>query len=227
MWSHSINDGSIGGGDSDVPQNSFCRSCDKGDSDFDLRQVFNLSAVYQLPFGAGKPYLTSPGIMRAILSNFELTSISSWQTGLPVNITIDRTNGVVPGQYATPPQRPNYNYGVSLTPPGGSTPHEWINPAAFSIPAAGTFGNLGRNAFRAPEIWQVDLGLSKYINLTERLNLRLRADGFNIFNRAQYGPPNSDFSNLGNFGVITAPVNPLAVGRGRPREFQFSVKLNF
>lgn len=110
---------------------------------------------------------------------------------------IDRTNSVVPGQYATPPQRPNYNYGVSLTPPGGSTPNEWINPAAFSIPAAGAFGNLGRNAFRAPEIWQVDLGLSKYINLTERLNLRLRADGFNIFNRAQYGPANSDFSNLG------------------------------
>ena len=53
MWSHSINDGSIGGGESDTPQNSFCRSCDKASSDDDVRQMFNLSAVYQLPFGAG------------------------------------------------------------------------------------------------------------------------------------------------------------------------------
>ena len=226
MWSHSINDGSIGGGDSDVPQNSFCRSCDKGDSDFDLRQVFNFSAVYQLPFGGSRRYLTSPSVLHAILSDFELSSISSWQTGLPVNVTVDRSNSTVPGQYATPPQRPNYIDGVSTMPPGGATPNEWINPAAFLIPAAGTFGNLGRNALRAPGIWQVDLGLSKYVNLTERLNLRFRADVFNIFNRAQYGNPNSDLS-LGNFGVITTPVNSQAVGRGRPREFQFSVKLSF
>jgi hypothetical protein len=226
MWSHSINDGSIGGGDSDTPQNSFCRSCDKGDSDFDLRQIFNLSAVYHLPFGASKRYLTNPGLLRAIFSNFELSSISSWQTGLPVNVTVDRPNPVVPGQYATPPQRPTYNYGVSITPPGGSTPTQWINPAAFSIPAPGIFGNLGRNAVRAPGIWQVDLGLSKYISVTEHLNLRFRVDGFNTFNRAQYGVPNSDLS-LGNFGVITTPVNAQAVGRGRPREFQLSVKLNF
>jgi hypothetical protein len=226
MWSHSINDGSIGGGDSDTPQNSFCRSCDKGDSDFDLRQLFNLSAVYQLPFGAGRRYLTNPGVMRVIFSNFEFSSIYSWQTGLPVNVTVDRSNSVVPGQYATPPQRPNYNYGASTTPPGGQTPNQWISPNAFSIPATGTFGNLGRNVLRAPGIWQVDLGLSKYVNITEHSNLRFRADGFNIFNRAQYGAPNSDLS-LGNFGAITTPVNSQAVGRGRPREFQFSVKLSF
>jgi hypothetical protein len=62
MCSHSINDGSIGGGDSDTPQNSFCRSCDKASSDFDVRSLFNLSTVYALPFGAGKKYLSSPGI---------------------------------------------------------------------------------------------------------------------------------------------------------------------
>jgi hypothetical protein len=60
MWSHSINDGSIGGGDSDEPQNSFCRSCDKASSDFDVRHLFNLSAVYALRLGAGKRYLSSP-----------------------------------------------------------------------------------------------------------------------------------------------------------------------
>jgi hypothetical protein len=52
MWSHSINDGSISGGDSDTPPNSYCRSSDKTSSDLDVRHLFNLSVVYSLPFGS-------------------------------------------------------------------------------------------------------------------------------------------------------------------------------
>ncbi|HTC35943.1 MAG TPA: TonB-dependent receptor, partial [Bryobacteraceae bacterium] len=160
MWSHSINDGSIGGGESDTPQDSFCRSCDKASSDDDVRLMFNLSAVYQLPFGKGKPYVSDPGVARAILGNWELSAIGTAQSGLPVNITIDRSNASVPGLFSiSGEERPNYITGVSLTPPGGSTPNGWINAAAFSAPASQTFGNLGRNAFRAPGISQLDLGL--------------------------------------------------------------------
>ena len=170
MWSHSINDGSIGGGDSDTPQNSFCRACDKASSDFDVRHLFNLSTVYALPFGAGKRYLNSHGIVRTLLGNWEVSAIGTAQTGLPVNITIDRTNASVPGLYAIGgSDRPNYVAGQPLTPPGGSTPGHWINAAAFAVPANGTFGNLGRNAFRAPGIAQLDLGLSRFVTITERL----------------------------------------------------------
>src|SRR5215469_16368151 len=169
MWSHSINDGSIGGGDSDTPQNSFCRSCDKASSDFDVRQLFNLSAVYSLPFGGGKRYANSPGILRTLLGNWEMSAIGTPQTGLPVNITIDRTNASVPGLYAVSgSERPDYVFSQSLTPAGGSTPNHWINPAAFAVPANSTFGNLGRNAFRAPGITQLDLAVSKFVLLTER-----------------------------------------------------------
>ncbi|HLH02722.1 MAG TPA: TonB-dependent receptor [Bryobacteraceae bacterium] len=237
MWSHSINDGSIGGGDSDVPQNSFCRSCDKGDSDYDIRQIFNLSAVYQLPFGAGKRLLSSPGLRRWLLGGFEVSAIGTAQTGLPVNITIDRLNSAVPGNFAISGwMRPNYVSGVSLTLPGGSTPDDWINPAAFSIPADGTFGNLGRNTFRAPGIAQLDLGLSKYISITERVNIRFRGDLFNVFNRAQYGAPNADLGSVNaagaltpnsNFGIITSTVSSYATGRGTPRELQVSAKIVF
>ena len=227
MWSHSINDGSIGGGESDTPQNSFCRSCDKGSSDNDVRLMFNLSAVYQLPFGKGKPYVSIPGIAASILGNWELSAIGTAQTGLPVNITIDRSNATVPGLFSiSGSERPNYVSGVSLTPAGGSTPARWINPAAFSTPAAQTFGNLGRNAFRAPGISQLDLGLSKYVSITERMSIRLRADAFNVFNRAQFGAPNADLSNS-NFGVITTTISNYATGRGTPREFQLSAKFIF
>jgi hypothetical protein len=227
MWSHSINDGSIGGGESDTPQDSFCRSCDKASSDDDVRQLFNLSAVYQLPFGAGQRYLGNPGFARTVFGGWMLSAIGTAQSGLPVNITIDRSNGSVPGDYAiSGAERPNYVSGVSLTPAGGSTPVSWINPAAFSTPASGTFGNLGRNAFRAPGISQLDLALAKDVSVTERIHVRLRADAFNVFNRAQYGAPNADVSQV-NFGVITTTISNYATGRGTPREFQLSAKVSF
>ena len=227
MWSHSINDGSIGGGESDTPQNSFCRSCDRGSSDDDVRQAFNLSAVYELPFGTGKRYLGSRGLARAVFGGWTAGLIASRQTGLPFNITIDRTNASVPGQYAVSgSERPNYVAGVSLTPAAGSTPRQWISPAAFSAPLSGTFGNLGHNAFRAPGISEVELGLSKDVHMAERVTLRFRADVFNLFNRAQYGAPNADVSQS-NFGVITTTISNYATGRGTPREFQLSAKISF
>jgi len=227
MWSHSINDGSIGGGESDTPQDSFCRACDKASSDDDVRQMFNLAGVWQLPLGAGKPYFSSPGIVRALLGDWEFSAIGTKQTGLPVNITVDRSNSSVPGLFAiSGAMRPNYVAGVSLTPATGSTPSEWINPAAFSVPANQTFGNLGRNAFRAPGITQLDIGLAKFITVTERLDVRVRADLFNAFNGPQFAAPNADVSQ-GNFGVITTTISNYNAGRGTPREMQLSAKVTF
>jgi hypothetical protein len=117
-------------------------------------------------------------------------------------------------------------YGVALTPPQGSTPAEWVNPAAFFVPASGTFGNLGRNAFRARSISDVDLAFVKDVSLAERMSIRFRTDVFNVLNRAQYGVPNADFSQT-NFGVITTTISSYATGRGTPREFQLSAKILF
>jgi hypothetical protein len=227
MWSHSINDGGIGGGESDTVQDVFCRACDRASSDDDVRQVFNLNATYQLPFGAGRRYFTNPGVARAILGGWTVNTIGTARSGLPVNITIDRSNSSVPGGYnVASSERPNLIPGVSLIPAGGQTPNDWINLAAFAIPAAGTFGNLGRNAFRGPDLWQVDASLAKRISVTERIGIQLRAEVFNLFNRAQYGNPVADISAL-NFGQITTPVNQNAIGSGTPREIQLAVRVNF
>jgi Carboxypeptidase regulatory-like domain/TonB dependent receptor len=215
MWSHSINDGSIGGGESDTPQNSFCRGCDKASSDDDIRHTLNLSAVYTLPS------------KNRIWGNWEISAIATAQTGVPVNITVDRSNSAVPGLFTiSGAERPNYVLGIPLTPAGGSNPNDWINPAAFAVPANQTFGNLGRNAFRAPAISQLDMGLSKFIHITEALSLRFRADLFNVLNRAQFGAPNADIS-ASNFGTITSTISSYATGRGTPRELQISAKIVF
>jgi hypothetical protein len=228
MWSHSINDGGIGGGESDTPQNVFCRACEKASSDFDVRHTFNVSGVYQLPVGAGKPHFSQPGAARATLGGWQLSGIATARTGLPVNVVVNRSNSALPDLYSVSgSERPNIVPDVSLTPSGGQTPGNWINPAAFAIPAPGTFGDAGRNLVRAPGLWQVDSALSKTIGFTERLGLQFRAEVFNLFNRAQYGSPQANLSSPLSFGVITTPVNQGATGSGTPRQFQLALRLSF
>jgi hypothetical protein len=68
--------------------------------------------------------------------------------------------------------------------------------------------------------------LSKDVSPAEHVRVRLRADVFNVFNRAQYGAPNADLSQT-NFGLITTTISNYATGRGTPREFQLSAKISF
>jgi len=228
-WSHEIDDGSMGSGDGDslTPENVACRSCDRASGIWDFRHAANASAVYELPFGAGKAHLNQPGFLRSVFGSWELTTIVGAHTGFPVNVTVDRSAGAVPDGN-TNNQRPNILPGVSLTPLGGATPSAWINLAAFAVPASGTFGNAPRDAARAPGLWQADIGASKRISLNDRSQLQFRAEAFNIFNRAQFGAPNADFSaGPGEFGVITQPVNTTPIGTGTPRQIQFALRLEF
>jgi len=228
-WSHEIDDGSMGSGDGDslTPEIVACRACDRASGIWDVRHVVNANMVYELPFGAGKAYLNQPGVLRSLLCSWQLATIVGAHAGFPLNVTVDRSATVVPDAN-TNNQRPNLVSGVSLTPPGGATPSEWINPAAFAVPAAGTFGNAGRDIGRAPGLWQADLGASKRIALSERYQLQFRVEAFNIFNRAQFGAPNADISaGPGEFGVITQPVNTTPIGTGTPRQIQLALRLEF
>jgi hypothetical protein len=228
-YSHEIDDGSMGSGDGDslTPEIVTCRACDRASGTFDVRHVVNASAVYELPFGAGKPYLSDPGPLRAVFGAWQVMSIFTARTGFPVNILVNRSASSVPDGN-TNNQRPDLIPNVSLVPAGGSTAADWINLAAFTTPVSGTFGNAGRDVFRGPRLWQLDLGASKRIAITERYRLQFRAEAFNIFNRAQLGQPQSDISaGLGEFGVITQPVNTTPIGTGTAREIQLALRFEF
>ncbi len=144
MWSHEIDNGSNGSGDGDEidPQNPLCPSCDRASGAWDATHVVNGNAVYQLPFGLGKPMLNQRGIASAIAGNWELTTTALARTGFPVNVLMPSSYIAPDG--ATGTERPDLVPGVSLTPPGGKTVAEWINPAAFATPA-GQFGTAPRN----------------------------------------------------------------------------------
>src|SRR5262249_6496455 len=93
-WSHSINDGSVGGGESNGPQNVNCLSCDKGPSIFDIRQNFTASVVYELPLGAGKRFLNEGGVLNKIVGGWQLSSIGLWHTGHPLTVKMDLSNNI-------------------------------------------------------------------------------------------------------------------------------------
>ena len=168
MWSHGITDSSIGAGESVSFQNMSCRSCDRSNSNIDVRHTFTLNAVYQLPFGPGKPMLNS-GAASHILGGWEMSGIASARTGLPVNISMTRkASQMLDGN--TSSQRPNLVPGESIY-AADQTISQWFNPAAFSTPAKYTWGNLGRYAAFGPGNFEVDLALQKRFRLTEKYSL--------------------------------------------------------
>ena len=95
-----------------------------------------------------------------------MTTIVTARTGFPVNVLIDRSSSAVPDGN-TVNQWPDLVPGVPIYPVGGSSISEWLNPAAFTTPANGTWGNAPRNLARGPGIWQTDLGLQKQMQMSE------------------------------------------------------------
>lgn len=137
--------------------------------------------------GPGRRYLSTGGVLAALVGGWEVSGIITARTGQPVNVTVSRRSIDLPDQNSNSPQRPDRVPGVSLVPEGGRTVAQWINPAAFAIPAPGTWGNAGRNLVRAAGLAQVDLALTKRNRVTERLRVELRAEAFNLLNQPQYG----------------------------------------
>jgi hypothetical protein len=113
-------------------------------------------------------------------------------------------------------------------------------PAIFSIPAPGTIGTCGRNAFRGPHFVQWDANLNKTTKITEHVSIQLRWEVFNVLNHPNFNPfpasttisqsrinnfPNTSFSTYGQTPDIAAG-NPF-LSQGGPRAMQLGVKIIF
>ena len=184
-------------------------SLDYGPSDFSVKHRFVNSAVYSLPVGRGKRFLG--GMNRAgdlAIGGWQLSVIATFQTGFPFSI-----NAPDPGAYQSFGMRANQ---VGDPNSGHKSINEWFNTAAFSQPAFGVYGNVGRNTLTQPGINNWDIGLGKMFQFTERVGFQFRLETFNSFNHTQYGvdptaaaaggPGQSSVSNtLGNanFGQVT------------------------
>lgn len=224
MWSHTINDGNLGGGEGAQPQIASCRACERGNSAQDIRHTITSNWIYQLPFGPGYRRLNA-GLASRILGGWETSGIFTARTGRMLTVGIARgTNEVPDGNNSN--QRPSIVPGMSIYPAGGPTLSQWFNPAAFFIPANGTWGNAGRSIATGPGLAQVDVALQKNTRLTESKALVFRAEAFNLFNRTQANLPGTTLTSPGTFGIVTTGLNR-TVGTGTSRQMQLALRLNF
>jgi hypothetical protein len=224
MWSHSINDANVGGGEGQQPQIATCRKCDRGNSAQDIRHTMTSNWIYQLPFGPGQRFLNS-GPASTIFGGWEMSGIWTMRTGRMLSVTISRSSADTPDGN-TSFQRPNIVPGVSVYPPGGPTFSQWLNPAAFSIPERGTWGNADRIVATGPGLVQVDFSLQKNTRITEKQALVFRIETFNLFNRTQAGNPGLVLTSPASFGIITSGLNR-TIGTGTSRQLQLAMRLNF
>jgi len=226
-WSKTIDDGSslnatTSGGEPALVSNPFDLRADRGLANFDVRNVAAVNASYALPFGPGKHFQTAAsGIGNALASGWTVNSVVTLQGGFPFTpqLSYNPANTGDSRNPVRPFVNPAFTGPVIL-----GSPNQWFNPAAFLAPpnASGFYGNLGRDTLTGPGLATWDLSFHKDTRIRERLNLQLRAEIFNLLNRANFNTPNAVvFTPTGvspTAGVITSTATT-------SRQIQFGLKL--
>jgi hypothetical protein len=212
-------------------QNIFNWQADRGISSYNHPFVNSTSVVWSLPVGKGQwllPHLNRVG--NNILGGWQMTDIFQARSGDPLTmaygpntntevstlITINGRNAYRPNLTGNPIKSTNTAYNPTL---GGV---QYLNnsstaPAYSTPPANAPFGNSPRNAVYGYAFWQLDTGLTKDFQLTEKIHLQFRAEAFNLTNETNFGDPNTSLGN--SFGVINSALPA--------RELQFAGKIVF
>jgi hypothetical protein len=158
-----------------------------------------------------------------VLGGWELNAINTASTGLPVNVyyTPSAANDVtgLSAEYRGQAfERPNV-YGSAASQSTAQSLLTYFAGYTFTTPpASAPFGDLGRNAFRAPGLAQWDLAVNKNFRIREAMRLQFRSEFFNVLNHTNFGPP-SNISSSSSFGTITTTLPA--------RQIQFGLKLLF
>jgi len=203
---------------------------DYGPSDFDVDNRFVSSYVWQLPVGRGKRFAST--VNRAAdlaVGGWQLSGITTFQTGFPYGVSATDINGLL-GSTA---QRANYVQGCNVH-ANLTQPFQRLNPACFTNPALGVYGDTSRNFLRQPGINNWDMAIGKDFSFTERLKFLFKMDTFNTFNHHQYAGDVGGLIVAGSGGnepvsnsVGSATFGQLTGTASSPRILQFSGKITF
>jgi hypothetical protein len=215
-WSHSLDYGSY----------NAVYPYQYGNSDFDVRHSASAALSYDLPH-----LQAAPSWLRALVYDLGVEGRLTARTGFPVFL-----NG---NSITDPATQQTYFGGLNIVPgvslflydpqyPGGRR----INPAAFSLPAKGTYGNAPRNFIRGFGAVQTDIAIRRSFPIRERLHGQVRVEAFNVFNHPSFGTINTSYGNV-QFGKATGilsqslgTLSPL-YQMGGPRSLQLSLKLTY
>ena len=193
-------------------------SLEKSVSAHDVPNSFALSYVYELPVGRGRKFGSNLNpVVNALVGGWESSAIWTIQSGLPLIFSAPVNEFNYSGW-----QFPNVSATVPLTVTNQSI-YKWFNTAAFTAPAAFTYGDapryVGQIRYSSGNNW--NLAIDKNFTIIERLRMQFRAEMYNAFNHVRFGRADTNITDPG-FGLVTSE----APGAG-PRLIQMALRLQF
>ena len=209
-----------------APQDSTNLGGEYGNSDFDVAHTFNGYIVYEVPKFTDR--------MKLLTSGWQANAFITAFTGTPVAVKLGSVDNSGTGEFQDRPnQIGNPTAGVNrtlITPTSGAPYEQWFTSAAFAPAPAGSFGTLHRNVFRGPAFATVDAAVVKNTIIHEGINLQLRAEMFNLFNRTNLANPGVGTLSSSTFGRSTSTRNnggAPGIGPGEPFNVQLAGKIIF
>jgi hypothetical protein len=232
-WSHAITDVALASFNS-VTTDPFNYNLDRGDADLDRRHIFTFNTVYSLP-----SFKNMGRVANAVIGDWQFNAIGSFLGGAPIDVIYSNGGNNVAGLAASSANsgfRPNLVQGVPIYISDSGDSPAILNPAAFALPGAGQFGNLGRGTIRQPRMETIDFAITKNWRARERYGIQFRTEMFNVFNHTNFNQfsNNLDFQTLASpppgsqaFGQSRNPSFGRATSALRSREIQFGLKFTF
>jgi hypothetical protein len=202
-----------GAQDSNLPQDDNNLAFEWSRSYTDARHRIVVNAIYDLPFGKGRQFLNDKSIVSAIVGGWEVSDITSYQTGYPFVVLgpdFSNTNSASP--------RPNR----SCSGVGQKSVTNWFNQNCFSVAgsaAAPTFGNSRRNILDGPGQSNSDLAVLRHFNMFDKADLEFRGEFFDAWNTPFFAPPGNNIASPPTLGKITTANDG--------REIQVALKILF
>jgi hypothetical protein len=219
-WSHSLDNASeqFGSGGGGLQSFKDFHSA-RGNSNFDIRHRFVAGAMWEMPFGRGRRWMNHGGVLNHILGGWQLSGLISSQTGHYFTVNVPNARTLL-GATALADWWPDRVANPVLE---RRTADRWFDTTAFVLPRGpdGTyhFGNAGRAILNSDGLFNLDAGLMKNFQLTERFGLQVRWEAFNLTNTPTLADPNAAFGNP-DFGKSRGTIST-------PRQMQFAMRLAF
>ncbi|BDC47716.1 hypothetical protein F183_A00320 [Bryobacterales bacterium F-183] len=219
-WSKTIDNISVDGSGFTSPFDNFNLGLNRSLSDSDRPHTLNWTSSYFIPFGRGKRFGGSmPRWLDTAIGGWEIGALGFWTSGPTMTVSSGFATG--PTTNAT---SANFNgdrsIGTVQRVGNGVRFFSVEQTALFTQPAAGSVGTSGRNTFRGPRFFNMDLSLVKRFKVTEKMAFTLRGESYNAFNNTNFATPALSLATPATFGVISSTS-------GNPRIFQLAGRFDF
>ncbi len=221
VFSKSIDDAaSVGGAERSVAQNYLDLQAERGLSSFDVRNKLLINHTYQLPFGEQRRWLNKGGTMGRAFGNWQISGITTIQSGTPSTAQILGNLSDRAGTAAISNLRADATGLPVALPRSQRTTLDFFSTAAFSLPAAGEYGDAGRDTIPGPGTVNFNMSLDKLVTFSRERGIRgdFRITSNNIFNTPKFGNLSTVVNGEG-FGRVTSV--------GAMRSVIFSLRLRF